>query len=63
MAIMPWSYMFRRAELKDGRPQPVANSHEDILLRIYVCGMCGYSEFYWPHGKRTHLIEVPPETD
>lgn len=61
MALMPWPYILRKGELVDGRaqPAPTGQSGEDMLLMVYICGVCGYSELYFPNLQTVQIFEVP----
>jgi hypothetical protein len=61
MVPMPHSYVLQRGEFVDGDiPLVIIEPLSRALLRIYICGMCGYYEFYFPSLIQAHLIEGPP---
>jgi hypothetical protein len=60
MALMGDSYILQKGAFVNGKIVPVNDGQfSRALLRIYICGMCGYCEFFFPYVPGTNLIEDP----
>lgn len=59
LALMPWSYILQPGRLENGVPVP-SNDEPAWLPRVYICGTCGYVEFYVPSLHGGPVIEAPP---
>lgn len=61
MGLMDGSVLLQKAEMLGGKPVLIVDEEyaPQVLVRIYLCGMCGYCEFYVPGVGGSHIIEAP----